>query len=214
MTTNYKKVFFGAIVAVAGFAIAIPARAVEYILQGISCIDDGLCTPCDLIDVGVNGAEMILGLSGVFILLFFIYGGLMWMTSYGDSKKVEKGASAIKAAFIGMVIVFVAYSVVELLWQALKVNKPFANSIGCTPLNIQSDGFLGNSDTGGGRGPGTNGSSGGTGQPAPDDEWNLDGTPRSIDDEQPITGPDGSDPEGERAPTDLDDVEPAVVVPL
>ena len=80
----------------------------------------------------------------------------MWMTSYGDSKKVEKGASAIKAAFIGMVIVFVAYSVVELLWQALKVNKPFANSIGCTPLNIQSDGFLGSGDTGGGRGPGTN----------------------------------------------------------
>lgn len=152
MIVDYKKVF-SAVVLVAGVFVAIPVSAANYILQGITCIDTGLCTPCDLIDVGVNGAEMILGLSGVVILLIFIYGGLMWMISYGDSKKIEKGSSAIRAAVIGMVIVFISYSAVELLWQALRSDEAFRNSVQCTPLNIPSGGYLGNSQTGGGQAP-------------------------------------------------------------
>lgn len=169
MITKHKKSFLSGLALVAGSLVATPVSAANYILEGVPCIKTGLCTPCDLIQVGVNATEMILGLSGVVILLIFIYGGLMWMISYGDSKKVEKGSSAIKAAVIGMVIVFISYSLVELLWQALRGSEAFSNSVQCTPLNIQSGGFLGNSQTGGGQ----------SAAPATPDEFDDLGTPVS-----------------------------------
>ncbi len=152
MLINYKKFSFSSIflsiLFIIEFIVAVPVNAVNYILEGIDCIKTGLCTPCDLIQVGVNGTEMILGLSGVVVLLIFIYGGLMWMISYGDAQKVSKGTAAIKAAVIGMIVIFISYSLVELLWQALRGNKEFSNSVQCTPLNIQSNQSLNNNIVG------------------------------------------------------------------
>lgn len=116
--------------------MARPAVAAEYLLEGISCIKSGLCTPCDLIQVGVNGTEMMLGFSGVAVLGAFLYGGILWMTSYGNSKKVDSGKSAIKAAVIGMAIIFLSYSIVQLVWQAFITDKEFRTEFGCKEYSL------------------------------------------------------------------------------
>ena len=85
---NYKKIFLGLIILVM-LVIATPALAINYLLEGVSCIDSGLCTLCDLIQVGVNASQMFLGFVGVAVFLLFIYGGILWMISFGDSNKVK-----------------------------------------------------------------------------------------------------------------------------
>ncbi len=180
--------------------LARPAVAAENLLEGISCIKSGLCTPCDLIQVGVNGTEMILGFSGVAVLGAFLYGGILWMTSYGNSKKVDSGKSAIKAAVIGMAIVFLSYFIVQLVWQAFITDKEFKTEFGCKEYSLPV------------RDPQKNlpvaddqAVQGGSNQAKPEEDFDLSNTPRDIDDEEPILTPKEKD--------DFD-VPQAVVVPL
>lgn len=64
-------------------------------------------------DVVGNIIKVVLGLVGVLALIFFIYGGIMWMTSAGNMEKVKKGKSAMVWASLGLVVCFLAYALVN-----------------------------------------------------------------------------------------------------
>ena len=51
----------------------------------------------------------VLGIVGSIALLFFVYGGLIWMTSSGNAEKVKKGRDTLVWAAIGLVVIFSAY---------------------------------------------------------------------------------------------------------
>lgn len=59
------------------------------------------------------------GLSGSFALLMFIYGGIMWLTSAGNSEKVERGKKIFMWATIGLVIIFGAYAILSAIFGAI-----------------------------------------------------------------------------------------------
>lgn len=75
----------------------------------------------DLIQLGVNYGKFILGMSGALALVFFIWGGLLMLTSAGDSKKVSDGKTKIVAATIGLIIIFGSFTAVKFL---LKIVDP------------------------------------------------------------------------------------------
>lgn len=56
--------------------------------------------------------KFILGLVGVVALIFMIYGGVTWMTSSGNAEQVKKGKGALIWATLGLVVCFLAYSLV------------------------------------------------------------------------------------------------------
>ena len=62
-----------------------------------------------------------LGLTGVLALLAFIYGGITWMTSYGDPGKITKGKTAMIWAVAGLVIIFSAYAIITFVFDALGI---------------------------------------------------------------------------------------------
>jgi hypothetical protein len=64
--------------------------------------------------------KAILGLSGALALLMFIWGGLMWMMSRGDKKKIEDGQKTLEWAVIGLAVLFVAYAAVNWVINALQ----------------------------------------------------------------------------------------------
>lgn len=64
-----------------------------------------------------NIVRILVGLCGVFFLGVFIYGGVLYMTSAGVPKDVQKGQQAIVNAVIGLVIVLFAYVGVSLVIQ-------------------------------------------------------------------------------------------------
>ena len=63
-------------------------------------------TPQALIGTVINS---ILGIVGSIALLFFVYGGLIWMTSSGNAEKVKKGRDTLVWAAVGLVVIFSAY---------------------------------------------------------------------------------------------------------
>ncbi len=64
-----------------------------------------------------NIVRILVGLSGIFFLGVFVYGGFQYLTSAGDPKMVQKGQGAIVNAVIGLVVVLFAYLAVSLIVQ-------------------------------------------------------------------------------------------------
>lgn len=72
--------------------------------------------PPELIALVVN---ILLGLSGSIALIYFVYGGILWMTSAGDKSKVTKGIDTMVWAAIGMAVIFASAAIVRFLLDSL-----------------------------------------------------------------------------------------------
>jgi len=63
----------------------------------------------DLAAIAGNVINAALGLSGIVIVVLFVYAGFLWMTAQGDDKKVADAKKIIKNAIIGTILMFSAY---------------------------------------------------------------------------------------------------------
>lgn len=59
--------------------------------------------------------------AGIALLIYLILGGLQLMTARGDPKAVQMAQGKITNALIGFVIILLAYSIVSVLGQVLKI---------------------------------------------------------------------------------------------
>ncbi|OGY44030.1 MAG: hypothetical protein A3B89_04390 [Candidatus Buchananbacteria bacterium RIFCSPHIGHO2_02_FULL_40_13] len=66
-----------------------------------------------------NVTTATLGISGVLALVAFIYGGITWMTSSGDTAKITKGKNMMIWAVWGIVIIFASYAILSFVFKAL-----------------------------------------------------------------------------------------------
>ncbi len=62
-----------------------------------------------------NIIKTVLGIVGSLALVLFIYGGLMMMTSAGNSDRVSKGRNTLVWATIGLLVIFGSYTIVAYL---------------------------------------------------------------------------------------------------
>lgn len=75
-----------------------------------------LTNPLATDDVRVIIGQIIkaaLGLSGTIALVMVIWGGFLWLTSQGNTEKIEKGRNVLLWATIGLIIIFFAYTIVN-----------------------------------------------------------------------------------------------------
>ena len=104
-------------------AIAAPIYAADTIniapksgssLEGLSNLTAG----------GIISGAISLVLILVALVFFFILviGGLKWITSGGDEKKVAAARAQITNALIGLVIVFAAWAIMSLLGTVFGIN--------------------------------------------------------------------------------------------
>lgn len=70
----------------------------------------------------------IFTLTGVFLLILVIIGGIMWMTAGGKEDQVKKAKALFQNAFIGLIIIVLAYAisrfVIENLSKATSKSGP------------------------------------------------------------------------------------------
>ncbi len=64
-----------------------------------------------LVDVVGRLINIVLGLTGIALFGYLLYGGIRWMTAGGEKEKVEKSTSTLRNAVAGMIIIALAYSV-------------------------------------------------------------------------------------------------------
>ena len=119
---SIKNYTYSLFVSLFAFLVATPAKAVS-IMQGTSpgCLPKGSCTLNDFVVILVNASKNFLGLSGSMALLFFVYGGVVFLISGGSSEKVTKGKQILIGSVIGMVIIFTSYTVIGFILGALDV---------------------------------------------------------------------------------------------
>ncbi|MDD5726668.1 MAG: pilin [Patescibacteria group bacterium] len=85
----------------------------------VPCTQSGNCTIDDLVNQGINFAKWIMGLAGALFLLVFVYGGAMYVASFGKSDYVTKGKKALTRGAIGIVLVMGAWTIVSYVATSL-----------------------------------------------------------------------------------------------
>ena len=87
------------------------------------CRDEGRCTLDDILQVVINLTVFILGITGSLVLVLFIYGGFVWLTSGGSPERVKKGRDVMVGAVVGLIIIFGSYAIITLLISILKTGE-------------------------------------------------------------------------------------------
>ncbi len=73
----------------------------------------------DLFTIIGRVINVVLGLTGIILLSIMLYAGYLWMTSGGESEKVEKAQTMIKNAVIGLLIVVSAFAITRFVMNML-----------------------------------------------------------------------------------------------
>ncbi|MEK7072571.1 MAG: hypothetical protein AAB969_03305 [Patescibacteria group bacterium] len=90
------------------------------------------CNLCDFVGLFITGANILVGLSGTFAILMFVYGGITMITAYGNEARIKWGKDILISTVIGIFIVLFAWTFINLIIGALLGNSNFnwANSNG------------------------------------------------------------------------------------
>jgi type IV secretory pathway VirB2 component (pilin) len=85
-----------------------------------ACVNGQFQTLCQLQAGNFGGVvgsviNLVFVVSVVFALFYLIYGGFRWLISTGDKGKVTEAREHIIAAIIGLVIIFLAYFILNLI---------------------------------------------------------------------------------------------------
>ncbi|MDA0208240.1 MAG: hypothetical protein O3B64_02420 [bacterium] len=87
------------------------------------CRETGDCTLEDMLQLLVNAGVFLLGISGSMLLLMFIWGGITWLTSEGNSTRIDSGKRIIVAAIVGFVIMMSSYALIVILLTVVKTGE-------------------------------------------------------------------------------------------
>lgn len=72
-------------------------------------------------DYAIYIMQIILGLVGTLSLVMFVYGGVTFLISAGNQNNVKKGMEIIKAAVMGLILVFSSVLIINLFFGGLGV---------------------------------------------------------------------------------------------
>lgn len=99
------------------------AEACGPIINNLSdgCKETGDCEVNDFVQLFALYFNLTLGIIGSIALLFFIWGGFLFLTSGGNKDKVEKGKHTLIAAVIGIIIVFSSYLIIQTVLESLGI---------------------------------------------------------------------------------------------
>lgn len=65
-----------------------------------------------------------IGLAGSVAVIFLVYGGILYLTSAGNTNQVEKAKGTITWSLIGLVVIIIAYAVVRYFSATVILNSP------------------------------------------------------------------------------------------
>ncbi|MCX6739864.1 MAG: hypothetical protein NTZ49_01380 [Candidatus Parcubacteria bacterium] len=128
-----KKILLGLIILCA-LAVALPASAVESILP--ACASSGICSLCDIVNTFLKIGTILMGIVGSLVMLMFVYGGFILLTSGGESGKIDTGKKILINSIIGLLITFLAYIIVAFVVNSLTEKDRFDWNITlkCAPM--------------------------------------------------------------------------------
>lgn len=104
----FLRTLFG--VCLMGVLLA-PGIAGAQLTNPVGCDDIGECIGTFI--------QYALGLAGVLALAGIVYGGFLYLTAAGNQERVESGKNAVTYSIIGLIIIGLAFAIVNFVFQAL-----------------------------------------------------------------------------------------------
>ncbi|MEX0917349.1 MAG: pilin [Candidatus Paceibacterota bacterium] len=91
------------------------------------------CNLCELVELGDNVLDFIIGAGVLISALLFAWAGILLVTAAGDSGQVGRAKSIFQGVIIGLIIMLAAWAIVDVILSTL-TNKPigFWNSFTCS----------------------------------------------------------------------------------
>ena len=121
-----KKILIAALVSlgivVTPLAMDAPvfANAKSEVTSGVSSVNDGNST--DLPSFITNIVNILLFLAGAIAVIVIIIGGIRYVLSSGDSGQVQAAKNTILYAVIGLIVVIMAYAIVNFVINQFQGN--------------------------------------------------------------------------------------------
>jgi len=121
-----KKLLIAALVSlgivVTPLAMDAPvfANAKSEVTNGISSVNDGNST--DLPSFITNIVNILLFLAGAIAVIVIIIGGIRYVMSSGDAGQVQSAKNTILYAVVGLVVVIMAYAIVNFVINQFQGN--------------------------------------------------------------------------------------------
>lgn len=118
---HQSKIILAALII--GLSVGAPFLAEAAGLLPACATGSGRCHLNDIVQTFLNFARLLLGFVGSAVLVFFIYGGFVWVTSGGSTDRIQKGKGIVTNAIIGLIIVFGAFTIVQFIFDSLDVSE-------------------------------------------------------------------------------------------
>ena len=79
----------------------------------------GDCGPISPFELFGRGIKTLLLLIGSLSLVFSIYGGFLWLTSGGNTERIQQGKDTLMWAILGVVVALFSYVILNFILNAL-----------------------------------------------------------------------------------------------
>ncbi len=66
-----------------------------------------------------NIVRIIVGFLGIIVIIIILYGGFLWLTSFGDEDKIGQAKKLIASGVVGLVVVLAAYAIANFVVNSL-----------------------------------------------------------------------------------------------
>lgn len=121
-----KKIFSLAFI----FSLLVVPHFVQAgFLDGLACVDGKANCSLDDVKTGfITLTKLLIGSVGALALLYFIWGGIQWMTSYGNQQKIQHGRDIMLQTVVALVVAFTSFLLVEFFVNDfLKAESPITS---------------------------------------------------------------------------------------
>ena len=108
-----KKIIAGLLLFMPTIVMPMTALAQEDDIFGVNDLNNSGLGTADIKTTVQKILNVILGFLGIIATLIILLGGFKWMTSQGNTDKVDEAKKLIGAGVVGLIIILAAYAIVK-----------------------------------------------------------------------------------------------------
>ncbi len=71
-------------------------------------------------DLIVKNIQWFVGITGLIAVVFFIYGGVLFITAGGDEQKLQKAVITIRNAIIGLILILLSGLIINFIFSRIE----------------------------------------------------------------------------------------------
>lgn len=88
------------------------------------CMNKGNCDLSDIENGFVALTKLLIGAIGALALVYFVWGGVQWLTSYGNQQKIQKGREIMLQTVVALIVAFSSYLLVTFFTENVLKGQP------------------------------------------------------------------------------------------